>query len=207
MLSRQRQPSVFEVLDSLPECPVCRQGDRVEKASSIVRRNSGQAFIGDSLVSYRFTNTIATDFATPAQPSAPTWGGTVARILASLAMVGLIAAIYYGATELGEVNLPRGVEIALAALALWFGVLLPIKMTAETVYRRKSAELSYPAWHEATARWEMLYYCVRDDVGFVKGSKDWRSPERVSELLFPESTAPVDAPGRTQTADTALPNT
>lgn len=205
-MSDESKPSSFDALISLPECPVCHQGDRIEKASSVVRRNSGQAFIGDSLVSYRFTSSIAVDFAAPVAPSAPTWVSTILRILASFTVVGLIAAGYYVATEVGDLKVPGAVEIALVGATVWFGLLAPIKMAAETAYRRKTARHNLPAWREATARWDSLYYCVRDDVGFVKGSSDWRTPDRVHEILFPRTRTADEAAARKQSPDLALPN-
>ena len=205
MVSDQSDPSALEELDSLPECPVCHRGDRVEKASGILRRNSGHVSLGDSPVSYRFTSAIATEFAAPPHPTAPTWPSTAMKIFASLAVVIVIGASYYVARNVADLDIPRGVEIGLAALALWFGILGPIKTLAETVYRRQNAERSLPGWQAARTRWESLYYCVRDDVGFVKGAPDWRTPERVKELLFLGGTVDPNIQTRAQTSDLPIP--
>jgi hypothetical protein len=76
-------------------------------------------------------------------------------------------------------------------------------MAVETGFRRRTAQGSIPAWREALARWDNLYYCPRDDVGFVKGSKEWRTPERVRELLYDQSR-PALAPSHSQRADATV---
>jgi hypothetical protein len=200
------QSSKFEALDSLPECPVCHQGDRVEKASSIVRRNTGQVFVGESLISYRFSSAIATEFAAPPPPHAPAWPSTLVKVLTSIVIATLIGAGYYAAIEYGEVDLPLAAKIAIGAFVLWFGLLSPIKTIAETVYRRQTGQRALPAWHEAMSRWERLYYCVRDDVGFVKGGVDWRTPERLNELLFAVPTMATEAPVISPNTDLAVPS-
>jgi len=204
MVNSESQPSAYEALESLPQCPVCHREDSIEKASSVVRRNSGQAFIGDGVVSYRFTSTIAVELASPPPPAAPTWGDTAFRIFFSLAIAGLLGLAYYLATEIGDVTLPGIADIALIAAGVWFGFLMPAKMAVETAFRRRNAQGSVPAWREATARWDNLYYCVRDDVGFVKGGKDWRTPDRVGELLYPRPQASGSMPSRAHRADATV---
>ena len=184
MASEPDKLTGLEELESLPECPVCHQGDRVEKASGILRRNSGQVFVGDSPVGYRFVSGIAAEFAIPLAPAAPTWPSVSLHILASLAIVAIVAASYFGARDIADLKIPSEVEIALAVIALWFGILAPIKTVAETIFRRQRAQRHLPAWRGAMSRWDSLYYCVRDDVGFVKGSSEWRTPDRVQELLY-----------------------
>jgi hypothetical protein len=122
-------------------------------------------------------------------------------MLFSLIIAALVGLAYVAATEIGNVEVPQIGKIALIAVGVWFGVLVPMKMAFETAYRRKVAETNIPAWREATSRWENLYYCVRDDVGFVKGSQEWRTPDRVGELLWPPKKPAADVTAKPPAVD------
>jgi hypothetical protein len=187
-----------------PTCPACGMSEGVEKASAVLRRNSGQFSTERS--SYQFRSLLAIQLSPPEAPRQPSWQGFAVKIATNLALALLIGAAVYLVNRIA-VDVPQVVEIGCAVLVIWFGLITPLKAAVDFIEGRKSIQETFGDWLDARERWSNLYYCSRDDIGFIRGESEYRLPENVSELLYVAvaRSAPVARP--IATSDAAVPLT
>ena len=165
-------------------CPVCREPDRIEKASSIVRQTSGQVVLPRSRRATDFTTDLSEALRLPPRFKPVSAVHTVASIVLSL---GIMAAIVGLAELLEWQSLFEAPQRVLGVMKLtavpWFGVLIPVIAAWRYLRDRQMARQAQSEWDWAHNRWESTYYCFRDDVIFVPGESGVEAPERMLEFL------------------------
>jgi hypothetical protein len=78
-------------------CPVCSRTDHVEKASSLVRRNSGSVLVGGA--TYPYVSNLAALLAPPERPRATPGMRVVVAAAVSWAITALVLAGMFGLRE------------------------------------------------------------------------------------------------------------
>jgi hypothetical protein len=177
-----------EALDYMPRghslCPLCQQGDRSEKVSSLVRRHSGTLYLPDSYEEVTFTTGLGRSLSLPGlpQPVSFEWLLSNSALSWMVTALGILLVVTLQTQNLFA--LPEApLSAALVAIALWFGLVTPALL-----YRRYHDETSQvrselPAWRLAKERWDHLYYCARDDVVYLKDGGPALPPEDMPRLL------------------------
>lgn len=165
-------------------CPVCKEPDRIEKVSSIVRQTSGQVVLPRSRRPSNFTTDLSDALRLPARFRPVSLVHSIASIVLSLS----IAAAIVGLAELLEwqslFEAPQRVLNVMKLTAVpWFGVLVPVIAAWRYLRDRHIARQAQSEWDWALNRWESMYYCFRDDVVFVPGENGVEAPERLLDFL------------------------
>jgi len=172
-------------------CPVCKEPDRIEKASSIVRQTSGQVVLPRSRRASEFTTDLSEALRLPARFKPVSVVHTVASIVVSLSIMAMIIGL---AEVLAWQSLFEAPDRVLSMMKLtgvpWFGVLIPVIAAWRYLRDHQMARQAQSEWDWARNRWENTYYCFRDDVIFVAGESAVEAPERMVEFL---SVAPSPA--------------
>jgi hypothetical protein len=146
------------------KCPQCGMFDQVQKVSALVTAGASTTVVAgyDQRLS------------PPAEPryisawNAVTITGVVG--LTFLALASLFSALLFLNLTAGQ--LPACV-IGILLVTLWFALSVA-HMAVPTWWKNKRMaevwQAEYARWQVAMARWEALYYCLRDDVVFFPGS-------------------------------------
>lgn len=175
----------------IAECPVCGRVDRTDKASSVVRQNSGTVLVAHAAPS-TFETLLGSQLAQPHPPPEPDWAQCATRI----ALSWILAALIYGAVNLADAfagfSPPEWIQIAGTVAVIWFGLILPGLRLSRTFQEKTSLPSAGAAWLQAFERWNNLYYCSRDDVCFVEGESESCSPEGLRALLYNSTPASED---------------
>jgi hypothetical protein len=178
----------------IPECPICTRGDRTDKASSVVRQNSGTVLIASAAPS-SFETQLGSQLARPQEPDEPSWTSTAIHIAFSWLMAAFIFGTVAFIESLASLSAPEGINIAVLVAVIWFGLVTPAIRVVRTLQKKAAFPAAFSAWRRADGRWSNLYYCSRDDVCFIEGENEWRQPEHVQALLYSLRLASVEVKG------------
>jgi hypothetical protein len=173
-------------------CPVCRQSDRVEKASSVIGQNSGSVYVAPAGIPHRFSTALAMSLSMPDPPLARCWPRTAFLMCLSILVAVAAAAAAFGVESLTDPG--RLFSLLVATLVIGFGFVLPCWTVVRTFEQRQSATRRLAVWERANERWQSLYYCFRDDAAFLKGENDFEAPTAVERLLFVNPAPRVAVP-------------
>jgi hypothetical protein len=171
-------------------CPVCSRADKSEKASSLVRQNSGTVVLGNGAVC-SFTTGLGNQLIRPRKPRTARWPDAAKRTIGSLS---LAAAVFGVVKALGDKAVPDAANLAVVVAIALFGVVVPVYILIRAFLTHRSYGSRVERWRRADARWQLLYYCSRDDVCFIDGEDETSPPEAVNELLYIRAPA-TPSPG------------
>jgi hypothetical protein len=163
-------------------CPHCGRSDRVEKASAIVKQQSGQIFFDRTGVPAAFRSALAVELAEPERPLARSWADAARAILISGALAGVVLIVMFTLGQF-DVSVPSAAKYAMYGALALFGALLPAWAIIRTLDTQSRARRQRLAWHDAKERWDLLYYCSRDDVVFLYGQSDCESASRAQLFI------------------------
>jgi hypothetical protein len=153
-----------------PICPTLGCGEHPTKVSGIVRQ---QTTVGDS-------TTLAHYLRRPARPRASGWATDDDLFGLALGACGFGGfALVVGLSVLLPAYIRRGepmptwgstiliVALAAVAVSIW---LLYQRATAPSRFQSSPAgQRALAGWKSATAKWDRVYYCQKDDVCFIPG--------------------------------------
>jgi hypothetical protein len=169
---------------SPPPCPVCQQTDQVKRLS--VAYESG----------------IEQRFAPPPLPVSKV--GMMKSIIVGffIVFVGSFIILTF-ATVGGYGTWPQAVQVVLVVIVL-AGIVIALVLSLVAFLRivkgDRQSQQYLPAWDEAMANWDRLYYCKRDDVVFDPQTNKTLSDAAVKSLLAVEKAVPAQ---QTQTQSAA----
>jgi hypothetical protein len=180
-------------------CPACGQADRIEKASSVVRRCSGQFFDQGTGSWHDFETQLASDLALAPEPEQPSLVKLTIGILVAFAF----GMAFMGAFSLVEsqtyVSIPKWpLELGATTALVWFAGVIPLAAALRYFLGCRAAALKYPGWLRARDRWERLYYCFRDDAVFLQGEEQTEPASDMDLLLYRPDAAPAPAQPRAE---------
>jgi hypothetical protein len=185
----EREPiaPIHEVFSPYEElaCPVCRRNDRTDKASSVVRRETGQVIAVGSGGIFAFHTALSRALAPPEQPRTQPWPERLRQIGLAWAGLAVVYIVFLIVTAEGLVDPSSTLVTRVAVIAVgWFGIIGPA-WSSWRLYLAKQKEIrDLPLWSQARERWWRLYYCSRDDVVFVADEDRAESPDQVLDLLY-----------------------
>ena len=207
----KREVSGSITLEAYARCPLCRRNDRSEKVSAILKIQTGQsqAVVAQQQV-YRDssgraqirtvnipvttvqTSDLARRLAPPPRPLASAGKNTKTKLVLSLAIlvliVGLvITCVLSSSSGSSQSNSPTTVvfcggipfAVAIGLFVFWY-----------TLYRKDKAKIQQQQsildqrWKQATARWQKLYYCGRDDIIFIPGEKTSAQVSDINSYIY-----------------------
>jgi hypothetical protein len=190
----QREPIApiqeeYTLLDEL-SCPVCHRNDRIDKVSSLVRRETGQVIAVGSGGVFAFHTALSKTLAPPEQPHTESWTQRARQIGVAWALLAAVVAIVLLSPLQNVVNPPSDLVTLVLVVAIgWFGVAGPAWSAWRLYTDKQAAERALPLWVQARERWSMLYYCSRDDVVFVANEERSESPDQLLDLLYRREVA------------------
>lgn len=143
-----------------------------------------------TLLTAKEESELARRLAAPPKPSEPTlaqpgFGGLGDKIYGAFAIVFCLVGIGLladGGALMGGVGCVLGLIVgSLVAVAIENLVFREKRREAQTEYDKRMKEFPHKlaAWERASARWDALYYCYRDDIVFVPGEGEYARPEDV----------------------------
>jgi hypothetical protein len=172
-------------LDELVTCPVCKTADRIEKASSVVRRSSGQFFDQGTGSWHDFETQLATDLALSPEPEQPSLVKLTIGILVALAFGMAFMGIFaFFETQTYVEIAKKPLELGSTVALTWFAGVIPLAAALRYFLGCRSAAMKYPAWLRARERWERLYYCFRDDIVFLPEEGVTEAAAAMDALLY-----------------------
>jgi hypothetical protein len=184
------RPARPDLRDSV-RCPNCGHADRTDKASSVVRQNSGFVLLGNSMTRTSYETRLGAELSPPPSPARVNWLGVARGVLFSLVLAGAAYGIGVLVPDLTNSSLPQAARLALGIALLGFGVVLPLAMLARAMWLFRVYPGKAASWRAARDRWNRLYYCSRDDTCFVAGESECCPPEDVAGLLYKVPPASV----------------
>ena len=191
-------------LDELVTCPVCKTADRIEKASSVVRRSSGQFFDQGTGSWHDFETQLATDLALSPEPEQPSLVKLTIGILVAFAFGMAFMGIFALIETQTYVRIAKGpLELGSTTALVWFAGVIPLAAALRYFLGCRNAALKYPGWLRARERWERLYYCFRDDVVFLPDEGITEPAADMDNLLYRPEIAP--APPQPSRPEVLLP--
>jgi hypothetical protein len=185
MLEQVAREFVSPVAEDSNVCPICHSSDRIEKASSVVRRGTGMIVLPNLPGGQPFLSGLAQALSPPSPPRPATYQDAVVGTVGSW-LIGLLLLLFIGGLRgvglLGIPDMPA--DVAMAVTVAWFGFLIPLVLFVEAAREERQAEKQRPHFETARARWENVYYCSRDDVVFLLHDEHTERPERMRDMLF-----------------------
>jgi len=195
-------------------CPSCGQSDCVQKVSAIVssaaihsqgvtveksdyKDKDGKWYSSTEQVPFNGTQStvLAEKLKPPAKPMIP--GNPNARwTVTSFLLIMACFLLIIGACILTmglmrpdlRANMISGILVIITGVILIF-TYINLKNTREKNTASKTQTIQnseLPQWEKAMGRWELLYYCSRDDCIFTQDDKKGTSLDDMHELLFPK---------------------
>jgi hypothetical protein len=176
-------------------CPACGQIDRVEKASSAVRRSSGLFMDSERA----FVSELAQNLSPPQPPEPYTMADAISAVLRWWLVAAVAALVLLAIKNQDEVSVPEStLESLLIAVVVLLAVFMPLVQIAKWYLSLRQLRVSWPAWERAMERWQQVYYCYRDDVIFIRGEGHGFPPDQMAQLVYrPQAVLdPVVSPGQ-----------
>jgi hypothetical protein len=158
-------------------CPVCHQSDQVMKASKAYE--SG-----------------VTRLAPPVMPVANVGMMGFVLIAAALVSVGVFFILIWSGTN-GYGGWPVAVQViqvVLTILAIVVALVLTLIALLRVVAGDTKSQKYLPAYDEALAKWNNLYYCKRDDVVFDPQTNKTISDATLRDMLTIDTNAAPPEP-------------
>ncbi len=161
-LVRREFGNVF--LDSYAACPLCNRNDKVKKLSAMANHNTPEHF-----------------FSPPSQPQyAPAEPGGCLQMIGAFCLAAvaiMIVAILFIGHASDDVIQPL-----IMFLAIGIGV-FSLNAFLKKEYEGKKDRYLIPLlarWKQEYEEWRKLYYCERDDIVFIVGTKKYLPAEEYS---------------------------
>jgi hypothetical protein len=171
-------------------CPACGHADRTDKASSVVRQNSGFVLLGNSMSRTSYETRLGSELSPPPPPDRVNWTGTARRLVLCFILAGAAYGISVSFADVASTPLPSQVRTALLVAFFGFGMVLPLLMLLRNLLVYRGLPRKAARWRAARDRWNKLYYCSRDDTCFVSGESECCPPEEVAALLYRAAPTP-----------------
>lgn len=179
-------------------CPKCRLKDQVQKVSSVYSGGksdttvsgpiSGTAYVdgkSGSTTSHGFLS--GSSITIKAQELSPPPEPTKEKGYGCFAWGLIIFFGFAGIVGLGGLFAPPE-ELGLRPLFLLITPGIPIYFAVNHFRIRARSESRYkvemPLWNEAIRRWDLLYYCHRDDVVYFQGTPNFTPAISMNDLLY-----------------------
>lgn len=157
-------------------CPVCHQADQVMTVPKAYERG-------------------VTRLAPPTLPAAHV--GMIGYVLIAAALVGVgafLILILSGTAFGGWPVAVQVTEVVLTILAIVVALVLSLIALLRVVQGDSKAQKYYPAYDEALAKWNSLYYCKRDDVVFDPQTNKIISNAALHDMLTIDTTKEPQTP-------------